>query len=325
MLSVMYHLINEPTTEFPSIKALHPEEFRGQLDYLVKHHQPLQFDDLVACIKERRKIPANSFSLTFDHGTKDHMEIVLPELERRGLQGMFYIMTQVLQDRRIPWIEKQRYMEAHYPRYRDFLEHFVQTCLGLVPEHKAEIEPSAANFSKAGSYLSQFGFYSVEERFFRKVRDEVVDRPVFVEVVGKMFADAFADESGFLESHFLSVDDLKELKNKGMVIGSHGHGHLFFDQSPAEICQSDISRSFDFLDSQVGPSVRSMTYPNGRYAPHLEQILDDHSVEVAFTTEPTLCEVAHYRYRIPRFDTTALPTSGDAPICEFSARLLNGA
>ncbi len=314
MFFMMYHLIGDPTAEMPSIKAVSTWAFAGQLDYLLKHHEPVGHDEILACIREGRELPENGFALTFDHATKDHIEIALPELRARGLQGLFYVITGVLEDGYLPEIEKQRFMEAHFADYREFLEAFHAACVAAVPDKAAQAEPNEANIAAARGHLAQHKFYSTPERFFRRNRDVVLNMEEYKAIMNQMFVMLFGDEERFLRFHFMSVEDLRTMRDAGMIVGSHGHNHLFFDIEDASACRTDLAKSFAFLDTHLGSASRSVTYPNGRYAPHLEAPLADLGVEIAFTTEPIPSRADLYRYRVPRLDTTVLPTDPAAPM-----------
>jgi peptidoglycan/xylan/chitin deacetylase (PgdA/CDA1 family) len=47
----------------------------------------------VSAVREQKPLPGNSFILSFDDGTADHIEIVLPQLRERGWTATFFVPT----------------------------------------------------------------------------------------------------------------------------------------------------------------------------------------------------------------------------------------
>lgn len=68
MPNLMYHFVgcNE------NLKGISFKRFKAQLDFLQKSYM------------------RDEITLTFDHGTIDHIQIVAPELEKRNLKGIFF-------------------------------------------------------------------------------------------------------------------------------------------------------------------------------------------------------------------------------------------
>ncbi len=85
MLNIMYHFVGCDE----SLKSISLSRFVEQLDFL------------------QSKYVGGEFCVTFDHGTIDHIENVVPELERRQLVGLFFIMTMVPEENKVPSVDKQ--------------------------------------------------------------------------------------------------------------------------------------------------------------------------------------------------------------------------
>lgn len=73
MIVVMYHRIwtDAEAAHWPHIPYLHFDDWCRQLDWMAED--------------------GRNFLLTFDDGLKCHVDLVLPELERRGLKGTFFV------------------------------------------------------------------------------------------------------------------------------------------------------------------------------------------------------------------------------------------
>lgn len=90
MKIIMYHYVRPVDPEMPYFKHLTPEQFSAQLDYFEQTEGFLSRDAFIASVVEKK--PRKGVVLTFDDGLRDHYDYVFPELQRRGLWGIFYAM-----------------------------------------------------------------------------------------------------------------------------------------------------------------------------------------------------------------------------------------
>ena len=94
MKAIMYHYVREYSDSLPNFRYLDIENFSKQLDFFEKEFgfmEKKDWDDVI----NRKVEDINSFKdkiiLTFDDAMKCHYEYVYPELEKRGLWGIFYV------------------------------------------------------------------------------------------------------------------------------------------------------------------------------------------------------------------------------------------
>lgn len=219
MPAILYHFVGRNE----NLKGISLKRFRAQLDFLKKRYAP---DEIV---------------LTFDHGTIDHIEIVAPELERRGLRGIFFLLTMIQEERRVPSVDKQRHLEA---LFRTELARMLCRELGI--DYRPEV---------AREYLAEYRFYSLEERYLRYLRDQHVPAESYEEFVGKHFLKVFGDEEDFVAREYLSWDHVKELHERGHIIGSHSHYH--------QGDKKDFERSLKAIERRIHEKPRYVSYPNG--------------------------------------------------------------
>lgn len=219
LITMMYHFVGIDQ----KFKGTTLKDFKFQLDYLQKNYAK------------------NEFFLTFDHGTIDHFEIVSPELEKRNLKGIFFIMTIVPEEGEIPSIDKQRFLEG---KYRKELVTFVCDHLNL---NYYPIESK--------TYLKHLTFYSDEERHLRFLRDTVLPKQEFEKVITKIFNSMFGSEKDFVKNNYMDWEQIKKLKNNGHSIGSHSHSHVGNFK--------DYKISFELMDNNLKIEKRLISYPNG--------------------------------------------------------------
>ena len=126
--------------------------------------------------------PEKSFYLTFDDGFRQHYTNVFPVLKRRNIEAGFYVPTMPIEESRIPVVEKQRILQySGFQSYAEFLDLFCSSA-GKIVKSTSVVEkliPSKEHIASARDYLGQFSFYSLEERFFRMIRNEILTAEEF--------------------------------------------------------------------------------------------------------------------------------------------------
>ena len=87
----MYHYVRPiKGSKYPNIKGLELEGFFRQLDFFQDNFKIITAEEVVKNINKRVNLSDDSLWLTFDDGYKDHINFVLPELKKRGIQGTFF-------------------------------------------------------------------------------------------------------------------------------------------------------------------------------------------------------------------------------------------
>lgn len=256
MPAVMYHFVGGDE----NLKGISLENFNAQLDFLQKTY------------------PRDEIVLTFDHGTIDHLEYAAPELERRGLIGMFFILTMVPEERRMTGGDKQRFLEALLR---------VELAKMVCTEFKIDYNPEDAK-----EYLSAFGFYSLEERYLRYLRDKIIPPEAYDGFVGKYFNKAFGDEKNFASKKYLSWDHIIQLHKRGHIIGSHSHYH--------DGDRNDYARSIKLIERKIKENVEYVSYPKG-----VKMISDEDLENLGVKKAYISTENGTEPYRIGRIDCKA--------------------
>ncbi len=74
-------------------------------------------------------------------------------------------------------------------------------------------------------------------------------------------ADWLSSERGSLP--LLSWQEIVDLRDDGVEIGSHGHVHRPLDEQPPDVVAADLERSRAALHEHAGIEARTLAYPNG--------------------------------------------------------------
>lgn len=108
----MYHYVKESAKGFPFFRYLSLKNFKKQLDFFEKNYGFVRFDEFCLLKKEPDFFShlKGKILLTFDDGLKEHFSLVFPELKRRGIFGIFFIPTLVLERKRALAVHTVHYL-----------------------------------------------------------------------------------------------------------------------------------------------------------------------------------------------------------------------
>ena len=88
-----YHLISNE--EVPHVKYLYKvrttRDFVNDLDFLLKHFNPVSITDFLDAINRNTPFPSNSFVLTFDDGLREFYDVVAPVLISKGIPATCFL------------------------------------------------------------------------------------------------------------------------------------------------------------------------------------------------------------------------------------------
>ena len=112
MLNIMYHYVRPFNENYPNLNILDLQLFKNQLDYFETQYGFLTKDEYINAVKLGKN--PKGVVLTFDDGFKDHVDFVLPELQKRGLWGIFYISTGVYQKNELLGVHRVHFLKGKY-------------------------------------------------------------------------------------------------------------------------------------------------------------------------------------------------------------------
>jgi len=302
---LMYHFVHGRSKSLlDKYNGVTLDNFEQQLNFLCEKYTPLTHADFSNSANNGDKIHDHGFYLTFDDGTKDHIDNVLPILLNKGITASFFPVTQPLVDGKVSIVEKQRFLQyiAH-AKYSDFIEQFCMTILEYMPELKPIIDPSDKNILQAKTYLADQDFYSNEERFYRKIRNEYIPVQLFNEVISNEFSTYYYKEDDFVKQYYMDASDIAKLHNSGMTIGGHSHTHPVLTQISNNDIEKEVKYSLDTLKTIVGNSIESFAYPFGIDNQFTVKQLIKNEVKYSFIVGNSSVDTSD-PYKIPRIDSS---------------------
>ncbi|MCF8481478.1 MAG: polysaccharide deacetylase family protein [Rhodospirillum sp.] len=310
MLSIEYHLV----TEHPSIKripSIGPEKLELQIQKLKSVYNPLTPDDILALSVGTKEYPKDSFFLTFDDSFAPTVDCALPILKEHGLKGCFFVYTEVIGRSFLTTLEKQRVLQYMAGPYELFLENFKRTSLSLYDSLPKDIFTCSQDRYEAiiGSYLAEWSFYTLEERYYRFLRDTFITPDQCEVIFTTMFKERFtsSEEKDLANALYISPDQLLRIKSEGHAIGGHSHSHPFsLTGLDDRNLSHELIHSKELIEQIIEDEVTFLAYPNG----HVDNRVIDEAKRAGylcgFSTINDLCTLDR-AFNIPRRDAADLP------------------
>jgi len=285
----MYHDIRDfNNTDFKSrleLKSfLTVDQFKSQLDYLVKNYRIISTMDLL----EADNISDDKCAiLTFDDGLNDHHRVA-SILADRNIKGTFLIPTVAIRDRLIMKSHKIQFILASEKE-----EILVNTILDYFKTSKLKERVMWNKFSRSNI---KDNWWSKEMVFVTNI---LRNHERGTEITDKLFKKfVTTDEEAFCEDFYLTESQVKDLVSLGMEVGGHGYlseNLTLLDQ------KKDISQSLKYI-KKFHKDDLIFSYPNGSYNKETLSLMEKYGCKFAYTTVPKLINKNVNNLEIPRFD-----------------------
>jgi peptidoglycan/xylan/chitin deacetylase (PgdA/CDA1 family) len=305
MKAIMYHYVRPPDAALLHFRHLSVESFGRQLDHFGEKFGYVSRDDFERAFTGGAggALPSGVV-LTFDDGFKDHVEFVLPELEQRGLWGIFYVPTS-------PYVTG-RMLDVH--RIHILLGrcggHVVAETLEALVTDAMLTEGSVEAFHAATYQRQQNDLWTLH---VKRTLNYYIDYEHRGNVIDALMKHHVPDESDVAKNFYMSPDDLRTMQAAGHVIGSHTANHRVMSKLSSEEQRTEIEGSFAFLEATLGAlDPKTFCYPYGgfhTFTDETEKILSEAGCGFAFNVEPRdiAPDDVTRRQALPRFDCNAFP------------------
>jgi len=179
------------------------KQFSDDLDFLLKHYQPVSLADITGAIKTHSVLPRRSFLLSFDDGLRGVHDIIAPILEKKGVPACFFINPAFIDNRVL----------------------FYRCKISLLIEELLE----------KGDRVSYLGLYQGILGTGKKTLKETIVSLRSISESNAWKLDKIAENAGisfdaFLRTNrpFLTRDQLISLHQRGFSIGAHSMDHPYF-------------------------------------------------------------------------------------------------
>lgn len=249
----MYHLV---TDEIPAhIRHLYRpngvEEFKSNLDWLLKHFQPLDLDQLKQLVKGEMQLRKPSFFLSFDDGLREFGEIAAPILERKGIPAACFLNSSFLDNKGLMF------------RYK----------VSLLID-KVQQDPSCLKNSRVLEYLSDKAIkperFKEELLTFRYRHDHDLDE--LADIIGVGFKQYLEEDRPYLET-----SEIHALISKGFYFGGHSIDHPEYQDIDPKAQFDQTLQSVNAIQNLFELDYRIFAFPFTDYGVGKQLIREMHS------------------------------------------------
>jgi len=219
--------------------------FDQQMRYLKLNFQPFTLVDLDKALEAKTNTSKKPYVLvTFDDGYENIFDYALPILKKYGIVGHFFIPTDSIGTNKFIWTEeinfrlqKTRVMEISFgldgKKYSFPLQ---------LTKNKEKSSKLVRNILK---YMSKKDALATIDAIRYQTRD--VD---------------ISSRSGKRYNH-LNWNQVRELSDSGMIIGSHTTDHFILSSLTKEESYASIANSKKVIEKKVSKACKYFSYPNG--------------------------------------------------------------
>lgn len=239
-LMLLYHRVTNIDTD-PQQLAVQPHLFDLQMDFLNKNYAVLSIDEIEWHINNRKKLPSNAISISFDDGYADNYIEALPILEKYRLPAVFYIATATINTSDEFWWDTVE---------RIFL-------LGKTP--------SVLKYTLNGLDIDFTDFDKNSKRIYNQVLPMLrIMQPNARQEIIKQWQEIFNDFEPRASHRAVTFDELIQFaKSKYVTIGAHTHNHPSLAALDYTLQENEIAISNSILSKLLDNPINHFSFPFG--------------------------------------------------------------
>ncbi len=296
--SIMFHHFHN-AQHYSSQGSLSSSDFVQMIDWLNNQYTILNASDF------KKKL--NNFTLkgtdicfSFDDALKCQFDIAYPVLERLGIESFFFVYSSIF---------------SNNPELLEIYRYFRNVCYENIDEFYIDFFESVKSMDKdeyvfqnakylSLNYLSDYPFYSENDKWFRYIRDDYLIRNQYESIMSNLMLKKDFDVKLIQQNLWMSENDLITLDSSGHNIGLHSYSHptkiSYLNKSEQKL---EYQRNYKHLSELLSKPINSMSHPCGDYNGDTLDILKEFPIEIGFRCNMTIKEIRS-SLEIPRNDHT---------------------
>ncbi len=236
--------------------------------------------------------------ITLDDGLLCQYDVALPVFEELGLTAFWFVYSSVFQGN-IERLELYRYFRTTaFEDIDAFYEAFSDAARSQAPGAFRQ----AQDCFDPATYLKDFAFYTVPDRWFRFLRDEALGVDGYNAVMDGMLQARGFDPAQVRDLLWLDDARLRTLVQKGHAVGLHSTTHptRLERLTPAQQ-RGEYEANFNHIRAATGVAPRSMSHPCNSYTPQTLALLWDMGIQTGFRSNMAR-QPGHGPLELPRED-----------------------
>lgn len=236
ILFPFYHTVSDD--DLPHIKNLYKyrsiNEFRNDLDYLLKDRIPIDLETLINILKGKTTLQKKAFFLSFDDGLSEIYSIVSPILKEKGVPATFFLCPEFIDNKEL--------------FFRHKVSLIVDVLKSCSPHEFANIKKLCADY-KINSTKPQ--------DCLRKITFEQSGLlNEFAEILNFDFKQFITENNIYLTS-----EQVNSLIENGFDIGAHSNNHPHYSELSIDEQVEQTKTSINYLNEKYSINCRAFAFP----------------------------------------------------------------
>jgi peptidoglycan/xylan/chitin deacetylase (PgdA/CDA1 family) len=257
-------------------------EFDQQLAFLTRHFHIVSVAEVIAAFRGEARLPAGAALITFDDGYQNNLSLAAPLLKQHGVPAVVHVSTAYMGTNRTLWPEEVATRILCWPE--PTVEMPGEGRSAAVPPNPGDRRTLAESIREACKLISNRD----KELYLSYLRRYTIAEP----------DDAAQELFGFM-----NWDEVRQLGEFGVDIGSHTVNHPILTKcDPGELI-SELRESKRVIESQTGKPCRAIAYPNGGAEDFNNEVMkkaEEAGYELAFTVSDTWARLSESRFAVGR-------------------------
>ncbi len=301
---VAYHYVREiKNSKYPNIKGIEYNIFKKQIKFFKKNFSIISADDFIEIIDNKKTSDYKKplLLLTFDDGYKDHFKYVFPILSSEKISGCFYPPTNIFKGE-ILGVNKVHYILEKFNNKETLLNEISSY---LIKQFDIKIEKFVRKKTRLHNIkIPEYDDYETItiKKILNKFLSPIISRKT-CDYFFKKYVNS--DFKAFSRELYISSENLKEMSDNNMHIGSHGVDHLFWSDLNKLQQKIEIVNSKKFFNKKlVDLHNFSVCYPSGSYNSTTITIMKEQKIKFALTSNSGNVDLRKKfnRFALPRYD-----------------------
>lgn len=264
---INYHYVRNDKQNAFKLHGYSLDEFKRHLDFFKDNYRVVGLEELVKQ-KNQKKDIEKYCSIIFDDGISDHYENVFPELVSRNIPATFFPIASTF-DGKAPVTIKMHivFSKIENKIIAEHLEKYL----------REKFNEAFPNFKVPTTHRINDNFRMKDDIITANLKQIISELPLNVKenFADSLFSTIVKDEKKFCEEFFLQPQQIKEMREAGMGIGSHSYNHTSLKSLNFDEQKEDISRAKKILESIVNDKIEAFSYPFGDRDDNTSRVLRD--------------------------------------------------
>ncbi len=275
------------------------QTFETHLQLLRRHFRMLSVEEFATYLRSGTPIPGPCCLITFDDGWVDTFEEAWPALMQHAVPAVVFLPVDVVGSDRPFWQEQLG--QALYGAWeRARLDgHVRATCEQVLPARLHQVLDAAPERVRDSIY------HATQQL---KANPDGLDPWDVVNALQHIVGE----EPGAVD-RLMAWEQVRTMAEGGVVFGGHGATHRILTSLPIDAASSEIVRSAQTLEHELGQRPVAFAYPNGDWNPPVAGEVRRTGYQIAFSTTPGRVSAAEDPLAIRRINVSE-STAATAPL-----------